>query len=116
MRTLLVLAFVLVTSACDDPQSVGNLCVLAHPSVGSAQVIETPALDCSAKMCLQMAETQPALCTADCGSVGDACTPESTADCEGGRFRCEVPFLVGPFAGRKLCVCGAYFDEADARP
>ena len=49
---------------------------------------------------------EPAMCTAGCDTVGEACTPASTALCAGG-FRCAVPFDVGAFAGQKLCVCDA---------
>jgi hypothetical protein len=46
------------------------------------------------------------MCTAECGEVGQECTPESDALCAGA-FVCAVPFVVGAFAGRKLCVCDA---------
>jgi hypothetical protein len=91
-------------AACQDAQSVGRPCVLAHPPVGEESVIESAALDCAARLCLQETARAPAMCTAECDEVGEACTPESDALCTG-RFLCEVPFAVGPFADRKLCVC-----------
>lgn len=97
-------------AACEDARSVGLPCVLEHPARGEESVIESPALDCAARLCVQQTAHAPAMCTADCGEVGAACTPESDALCSG-IFLCEVPFQVGPFAGRKLCVC-----DADAAP
>jgi hypothetical protein len=106
MRTLAVLVFVILGLGCEDPRSVGLPCVLEHPPRADQSVIESPSLDCDARLCLQVSAQTPAMCTAECETVGEACTPASTALCAGG-FRCAVPFDVGAFAGRKLCVCGA---------
>ena len=112
MRMWTVVVVVLLgLVGCSDPQSVGLPCVIQHPPQQGQQVAETPALDCQARICVQLSTSQPALCTAECGEIGEGCTPESNALCEGGEFRCQVPFLVGPFAGRHLCVCEAFYQE-----
>ena len=105
-RLLCLLAAFLTLAACEDTRSVGLPCVLEHPARDSESVIESPSLDCSAKLCLQQTAQAPAMCTAGCDEVGQACTPESAALCTG-TFVCAVPFVVGAFAGRKLCVCDA---------
>ena len=91
-------------AACEDTRSVGLPCVLEHPAQGEKSVIESPSLDCAARLCVQQTSHQPAMCTAECDEVGQACTPESSALCTGS-FVCATPFVVGAFAGRKLCVC-----------
>ena len=107
MRRLLCLLVAFLTlAACEDARSIGLPCVLEHPPRGSESVIESPALDCAARLCVQQTAQAPAMCTAGCSEVGQECTPESDALCTGS-FLCEVPFVVGPFAGRKLCVCDA---------
>ena len=106
-RLVLLLALgLLVSLGCEDPRSVGLPCVLEHPPRAGESVIESPSLDCDARLCLQQSAQEPAMCTAGCDTVGEACTPASTALCAGG-FRCAVPFDVGAFAGQKLCVCDA---------
>jgi hypothetical protein len=105
-RLYCLLAAFLALAACEDTRSVGLPCVLAHPPRDGESVIESPSLDCAARLCLQQTAQAPAMCTAECGAVGEACTPESDALCAG-NFVCAVPFVVGAFAGRKLCVCDA---------
>jgi hypothetical protein len=106
---LLLLAGALALTACDDPQGVGLLCVLAEPATVDQSVADTQSLDCQARICLQLEASQPALCTAGCGDIGATCDPESSAECPS-VFRCEVPFVTGPLKDRRLCVCEAYFD------
>ncbi len=108
MRIVAVVAFAFACfaalAACEDPRSVGLPCHMEHPPTGGQKVVETPALDCAARMCLQLAQQQPAMCTAECSQEGESCAAASSALCPG-EFRCAVPFVVGPFKGRLLCVC-----------
>jgi hypothetical protein len=111
-RLLVAFVFSLAAlTACEDTRSIGRPCVLEHPPRGEASVIESPALDCDARLCVQQTSHEPAMCTADCDEVGQPCTPESDALCASGSFVCATPFVVGGFAGRKLCVC-----DTDATP
>jgi hypothetical protein len=109
-RPGLLLCTLLLTAlgACAGDGSVGRPCVITKPPTGSQSVIETPSLDCDSRLCLQLQVDQPAMCTAECGEVGEACTAVDGSLCPGD-FRCEIPFVVGPFAGRTLCVCEPFY-------
>jgi hypothetical protein len=58
-----------------------------------------------ARICLLESGAQQAICSAECAGDDD-CAAAPGSVCEQG-FACRVPFTVGTFADRRLCVSGS---------
>jgi hypothetical protein len=107
----------LVTTGCED-KHIGRKCDLAVTGTGgmmggsTAATINSQAVECPSRICLQAAQEQPtnvgALCSAECGSDDD-CADGQTGDTASGLcttgFKCVVPTTVGDFCCKKMCVC-----------
>ena len=122
MRTVpsLLTALALLLLSCgsepaakkDDPGN-GRPCVagVVFDGGGSSDFINSQALECPFRFCLQK-EPEPgatasaggAMCTSTC--TGDADCAGSSALCPGG-FTCKTPMLPGRFACQTLCLCKA---------
>jgi hypothetical protein len=105
-----VLAVAVAVVACSARVHVGQICFISSDAGPPDQsVIGSPALECPSRTCLHVAAQtpdQPDLCTADCAKDDD-CQADPSTRCATG-FACAVPLIVGPFAGRKMCVCRDY--------
>jgi hypothetical protein len=81
---------------------VGRVCDIG--SVPSNEtVVSSPALDCESRICLNVANSQPPMCTAECDDSSD-CDQAAESQCTAG-FTCAPVVTVGPFACRNFCVC-----------
>ncbi|MBA2538703.1 MAG: hypothetical protein H0V17_03635 [Deltaproteobacteria bacterium] len=82
--------------------AVGRVCDIGDiPS--NETVIASPALDCESRQCLNVANSQPAMCTVECVDTTD-CSEAAESACTAG-FACAPVVSVGPFACRSFCVC-----------
>jgi hypothetical protein len=107
----------LASSGCED-KHIGRKCDLglaggAGTSGGStAATINSQAVECPSRLCLQAAEEQPTtvgpLCTAECGGDDD-CADGQLGDAASGLcqtgFKCTIATPVGAFCCKKMCVC-----------
>jgi hypothetical protein len=103
----LSLLALLLGAGCEDA-SLGRQCTIASADADpSVATFGSQALECSTRLCLQVAQATGASttprpqCTAECGSDDDCSSGEN---CNGG-FTCVVPQTTGPFCCRKFCVC-----------
>lgn len=81
---------------------VGRVCDLGSVPANET-VVASPALDCDSRLCLNIANSQPPMCTAECFDATDCAESAETA-CTAG-FTCAPVVSVGPFACKNLCVC-----------
>lgn len=78
---------------------VGRVCDLGDiPS--NETVIASPALECESRVCLNVANSQPPMCTAECVDSSD-CAEGAESQCTAG-FTCAPVVTVGPFACRNF--------------
>jgi hypothetical protein len=112
---LVIVLVGLVSTGCED-KHIGRKCDLAVTGAGGAMggtesaTINSQAVECPTRICLQAAQEQPtnvgALCTAECGSDDDCAEAQTGAAplCPSG-FKCAIPTTVGDFCCKKMCVC-----------
>lgn len=81
---------------------VGRVCDLGSTPPNET-VIVSPSLDCESRVCMNIANSQPPMCTSECVDDSD-CAEAAESQCTVG-FTCAPVVTVGPFACRKLCVC-----------
>ena len=113
-------------SACEN-QAVGRSCKVLGSTTETSGVFNDEALECPTRLCIQPSydqgtvntQTSP-LCTADCSKKSD-CEDAETRDKKNSAdkrcttsFVCAQPFVVGPLACKKMCVCGD-FVKLDAK-
>lgn len=126
---LLLGAALLSTSACED-QAVGRTCKVLGDTTPTSGVFNDEALECPTRLCIQPSYEQgtvntqtSALCTAECSKTSD-CDDAETRDkdnsadkrCTKG-FVCAQPFVIGPLACKKMCVCGDFLKlDAKGKP
>jgi hypothetical protein len=116
--TALVVALVgFAAIGCED-KHIGRRCDLAIGGTGGemagavSATINSQAVECPSRICLQPAQEQPtttvALCSAECGSDDDCAEgqtgKEGSGLCQMG-FKCAIPTTVGDFCCKKMCVC-----------
>jgi hypothetical protein len=112
MRVLALLATLvtLAAAACDQPR-VGNPCHIEGDPASGETVLASPAPECEARQCLRVQGAADALCTAEC-DTDDDCPAMPDSPCSG-PFVCEIPFVTGGAACRKMCLC---IDDASRIP
>lgn len=81
---------------------VGRVCDLGSVPANET-VLSSPVLECDSRLCLQVAFSQPAMCTAECLDASDCAEAADTACTVG--FTCAPVVSVGPFGCRNVCVC-----------
>jgi hypothetical protein len=110
---------------CKGNSKVGQSCELNLDDVPEGATINMSAPECKSGLCLKPAveswpaPTTGATCTAECSSDSDCdgetrnSSDQSDLRCQGG-FACAVPFVVGPFCCRHLCVCRDFLGQDSA--
>jgi hypothetical protein len=103
-------ALLLILAACGSDRGGGG--ADAAPSgracftgldAGAPAALASPALECAGRVCLHQQGAARDLCTAFCDDATD-CVASPGSACTRA-FTCIAPVDVGPFAGRKVCVC-----------
>ncbi len=125
-----VLTAALVGLGCGKKTDVGEPCAIpGFPAdTSSIQGYAGPSAECESNICLKPAshaEQAPdtgATCTAACSSdddceVGQSRDPSNAVDrrCRNG-FVCGVPFEVGAFACRRMCICKDFLPAGRMAP
>jgi hypothetical protein len=123
IRLVVVLGLVLASACTSSP--VGRICDLGTATPAPSEVVvASPSLDCVSRTCLRVPlgrelpdgssfpDGNNGLCTAEC-EADDDCDRVPESPCKTG-FTCGVAVTVGPFCGRKFCICKDYIVIPDS--
>jgi hypothetical protein len=80
----------------------GRVCDFAETNDPTS--VGSPSLDCPSRMCVHVQTFSQDQCAADC-EMDEDCIAAPESPCSN-NFVCTAVTSVGPFACRKLCVCG----------